>query len=202
MLNAAMLAELSPEDLRDLLAKAASQDPAAFAAAAAENSAVKQKLKSEIGTGSPRVASFLDAVWRAVMVTDEMLGSLSIDRCDTDEETLNNVLATIDAGITGSQDACTFEYTTGDGRAHKVRLTALSEDYTASGILNKALTSVAAADAEGFGKVVDKYQKRLKTVRVDKATRAEYTAQYEAAVASRKAELETSAPAAPTPPGA
>lgn len=198
-LDPSMLANLTPEELAQLLAGAAAANPDAFKQAISESADVKRLAKQAVGTGgSSRTPSFLEPIWPVVLTSDAVLAQFGVERGENDDATLTAVLAAIDGKVEGSQEACTLQYESG-GRVHKVRFTVLSEDNSAEGTLNKALEQVEKAAADKFNAVAEKYRKRVRAGRVDEETRKEHLARFDAAVAARKAKLEGSK-SAPKPP--
>lgn len=200
-----LLAGLSPADFQALMEQAAAANPAAFKSAISESADIKRLAKQAVGSGgSTRTPSFLEAIWPAVLTSDQMVEALGLERGADDGETLTAVLAAIDGKVEGSQEACTLSYES-EGRSHKVRITVLSENNSAVNTLNKALDQVDKASADNFASVAKKYRKRVQAGRVDADTRAEMIEKFDNACAARKGELELSdvaPPAPPAPPGA
>lgn len=201
-LDPSMLANLSPAELAELLAKAATANPDAFKSVIQDNADVKRLAKQAVGTGgSTRTPSFLEPIWPVVLTSDEVCEAIGVD-LDSDDR-LTAVLAALDGKVEGSQEAVTLSYES-DGRVHKVRFTVLSEDNSAESTLVKALDMIEGAAADKFSAVAEKYRKRVRAGRVDEATRKEHLERFDNAVAARKASLEAAnpAPVAPPPPPA
>lgn len=198
--DAAALQHLSPDELKKIMAMVAAQDTSAFKEFLNEDADAKRAAKQALGTGgSKRQPSWLEPIWSQILTCDAMLDALGISRGETDSETLTSVLSIIDGRVEGSQEAVTLTYET-DGRSHKVRITVLSEDNAASGVLAKALEQVEAASSDNFTKVADKFRKRVKLGRIDSATKKEMLEQFESAVQRRAAEINAASAAPPPPP--
>jgi len=196
-----MLASLSPEDFLKLMEAAAHANPDAFKQSITGSADIKRLAKQAVGTGgASRTPSIFEPIWPVVLISDSFLTAVGVERAESDEETLGLVLAAIDGKVEGSQEACTLEYISND-RSHRVRFTILSEDNSAQGNLDKALAMVEASNAANFTATSEKYLKRVKSGRVDKATRTELVAEFTKAVTAKKAALDAAAAAAaPMPP--
>lgn len=189
---------MSHEDLQAMLLAMLQSNPEVLTDFAKTNEDAQRLFKLALPKAPSRSASFLSEVWPIAILA--MADDLKVEIEDPeDEDAYKACLKAIDAGVTGTQDACTLSYVDA-GREHKVRITVLSEDNNASGVLDKAIKTVAEASAEDFEELAEKSRKRVKTGRVDEVTKKENLAAYDAVVQARKTALEADVPEPEAPP--
>ena len=177
------MTNMSQEDLQAMLLAMLQSNPDVLSDFARNNEDAQRLFKKALPAATKRSTSFLSDVWPLAFAA--MAGAFDLELDDDDEDAYKAVLKVIDGQIEGTQDACTFSYVSG-GREHKVRVTILSEDNNASGVLDKAIKVVSEAAAGDLADLAEKYRKRVRSGRVDEETRKEALASFDAAVKARQ----------------